>query len=355
MNIKTGLDDIEKINEELLKSDIAKFQRPSRGRSIWQLVNTLVPYTALWVLAYYAFQYSFWLTIPVTLVASGFLVRIFIIFHDCGHQSFFRSKKANDFWGAITGVLTFTPYHFWTANHARHHDTSGNLDKRGFGDVWTMTVSEYMNSPWRIRLKYRLYRNPFIMFLLGPLLIVLVSNRLTKSAVNSKERNSVYINNVVIILLAVALSLIMGFQAYIVIQALVLLVGLIGGVWLFYVQHQFEGVYWARNDEWDFIAASLMGGSFYKLPKILNWFSGSIGYHHVHHLMTGIPNYNLAKCHEEIPAIGVIKPTGIRTSLKSLSYRLWDESQAKLVSFRKARQSFKAKSQWGMNRSMAEY
>jgi acyl-lipid omega-6 desaturase (Delta-12 desaturase) len=351
VNLQTN---IEEINEELLRSNIAEFQRPSRARSIWQLVNTLVPYTALWVMAYFAFQYSFWLILPFTLLASGFLVRIFIIFHDCGHQSFFRSRKANNFWGAITGLLTLTPYHFWTANHARHHDTSGNLDKRGFGDVWTMTVDEYMKSPFGTRLKYRLYRNPFIMFLLGPVLIVLVSNRLTKSAENSKERNSVYLNNISILLMVISLSLIMGFKAYIVIQALVLLVGLIGGVWLFYVQHQFEGVYWAREGEWDFIAASLMGGSFYKLPKILNWFSGSIGYHHVHHLMTGIPNYNLAKCHEEIPAIGAIKPTGIRTSLKSLSYRLWDEGQAKLVSFRKARQAYKASKQWQNSQGLTE-
>jgi len=345
---------IEEINEELLKSNIAEFQRPSRARSIWQLINTLIPYAALWVLAYFAFQYSFWLILPFTLLASGFLVRIFIIFHDCGHQSFFRSRKANNFWGAITGLLTLTPYYFWTANHARHHDTSGNLDKRGFGDVWTMTVDEYMKAPLSTRLKYRLYRNPFIMFLLGPLLIVLVTNRLTKTAENSKERNSVYLNNISILLMAVSLSFLMGFKAYIIIQALVLLVGLIGGVWLFYVQHQFEGVYWAREGEWDFIAASLMGGSFYKLPKILNWFSGSIGYHHVHHLMTGIPNYNLAKCHEEIPAIGAIKPTGIRTSLKSLSYRLWDEGQAKLVSFRKARQAYKASKQWQNSQGLTE-
>jgi acyl-lipid omega-6 desaturase (Delta-12 desaturase) len=345
---------IEQINEELLKSNIAEFQHPSRARSIWQLINTLVPYAALWALAYFAFQYSFWLILPFTLLASGFLVRVFIIFHDCGHQSFFRSRKANNFWGAITGLLTFTPYYYWTANHARHHDTSGNLDKRGFGDVWTMTVDEYMKAPLGTRLKYRLYRNPFIMFLLGPLLIVLVTNRLTKTAENSKERNSVYLNNISILLMAVSLSFIMGFKAYIIIQSLVLLVGLVGGVWLFYVQHQFEGVYWAREGEWDFIAASLMGGSFYKLPKILNWFSGSIGYHHVHHLMTGIPNYNLAKCHEEIPAIGAIKPTGIRTSLKSLSYRLWDEGQAKLVSFRKARQAYKASKQWQNNQGLTE-
>ncbi len=331
------INDVEKINEELLKSNIAVFQNPSRVRSIWQLVNSLAPYVILWYLAYRAMEYSFWLMLPVALLAAGFMVRIFIIFHDCGHQSFFRSKKANSFWGVITGVLTFTPYYYWSLNHAKHHETSGNLDKRGFGDVWTMTVSEYAKAPLMERLKYRLYRNPFVMFLLGPLLILLVSNRVTKKGASAREKISVHGTNLAIIAVAVVMSLLIGFKSYIIIQATVSLVGLIGGIWLFYVQHQFEGVYWAREGEWDFIEASLKGGSFYKLPKILNWFSGNIGYHHVHHLMTGIPNYNLPRCHEQIPVIGSIQATGIRASIKSLSFRLWDEDKGTLVGFKEAR------------------
>jgi len=328
--------DINKINEELLNSNIAIYVRPSRARSIWQLVNTLVPYAALWVVAYYVFQFSFWLTLPLILLASGFMVRIFIIFHDCGHQSFFRSHQANRFWGVITGILTFTPYHYWSLNHAKHHDTSGNLDERGLGDVWTMTVAEYKNASRRDRLKYRLYRNPIVMFFLGPLLIILVSHRIPRKNSTVQERRSVYWTDLGIGILAVLLCLFMGVKAYLAIQFLTLFIGLIGGVWLFYVQHQFEGVYWAREEDWNFIEASLKGGSFYKLPKILNWFTGSIGYHHVHHLLTGIPNYNLAKCHKQTPIKSVVKPTGILASLKSLSYRLWDEKKRKLVSFREA-------------------
>lgn len=326
-------DDIEQINAELLKSDIHIYQHPKRMRSIWQLCNTLIPYLLLWGLTYFALQRSFWLALPLILLTSGFLIRAFIIFHDCGHQSFFRSRKANHFWGAVTGLLTFTPYHYWSSNHARHHDTSGNLDKRGFGDVWTMTVAEYKKASPRLRLKYRLYRNPFVMFFLGPLLIMLVTHRFPRQAINKKERNSVYATNLGILTIAVLVSLLVGPINYLIIQILSLYIGLIGGVWLFYVQHQFEDVYWAREDEWNFIEASLKGGSFYKLPKIANWFSGSIGYHHVHHLLTSIPNYYLADCHKQTPIKKVIKPTGVRASLKGLTFRLWDEEKSRLVGF----------------------
>jgi len=330
-------EEIDRINSELLKSDIQVYQRPSRLKSIWQICNTLIPYSALMILGYFALRFSFWLALPLMALASGFMIRTFIIFHDCGHQSFFRSRKANRFWGVITGFLTFTPYYYWTANHARHHDTSGNLDKRGFGDVWTMTVAEYAKAPRMERLKYRLYRNPIIMFFLGPLLIIMVSHRIPKGYVDKRERNSVYLTNSSIFIFAVLMSLIIGPVNYLVIQLLTLYVGLVGGVWLFYVQHQFEDVYWARAEEWNFIEASLKGGSFYKLPKIINWFTGSIGYHHVHHLLTAIPNYNLESCHKKTPIKKVVKPTKFFRSLKSLNYRLWDEEKGRLVGFREVR------------------
>jgi omega-6 fatty acid desaturase (delta-12 desaturase) len=330
-------EEIDRINAELLKSGIDVYQIPSRAKSIWQLCNTLLPYPALFALSYLALQKSFWLALPVILLNSGFLMRAFIIFHDCGHQSFFRSRKANHFWGVVTGLLTFTPFHYWSANHARHHDTSGNLDQRGFGDVWTMTVAEYAQASPRDQLKYKLYRNPFVMFFLGPLLIMLVTNRMPKGRPDKSERNSVYLTNMGILIIAILASLVFGLKEYLIVQLLTSYMGMIGGVWLFYVQHQFEDVYWAREDEWNFIEASLKGGSFYRLPKIINWFSGSIGYHHVHHLLTGIPNYNLAPCHEKTPIKKAIKPIGFLTSLKSLTYRLWDEEKGKLVGFKEAR------------------
>jgi omega-6 fatty acid desaturase (delta-12 desaturase) len=343
--------EIEKINSELLQSEIRLYQRPSRAKSIWQICNTIFPYLAIQALAFVALRVSFWLALPVILLASGFMIRTFIIFHDCGHQSFFRSKKANRFWGVITGFFTFTPYYYWKANHDRHHDTSGNLDQRGFGDVWTMTVAEYAKASRKERLKYRAYRNPIIMFFLGPLLIILVTHRIPKGNVDKKERNSVYLTNLFIVAFAVTMSVLIGPANYLVLQVLTLYIGLIGGVWLFYVQHQFEDVYWARAEEWNFIEASLKGGSFYKLPRIINWFTGNIGYHHVHHLLTNIPNYNLPECHQKTPIKNAIQPTKFFKSLKGLNYRLWDEERRKLVSFGEAKRTLRRRSNIGIGQT----
>ena len=324
---------VAKTERHRLQRDLSDFQRPARYRSIWQILNTLPVYAFLWYVAYRALDYSFWYALPVIILLSGFLIRVFIIFHDCGHGSFFSSKKANDFWGNITGILTFTPYHCWRASHARHHGTSGNLDKRGYGDVWMMTKEEYVQAPRLERIKYRLYRNPFVMFLLGPILITLVNNRIPKKDANRLDRISIYATNIAIAAGSTIMIFLVGWRDFIVIQLLALFLAQIAGVWLFYVQHQFEGVYWKRSDEWNFVAASLEGGSFYKLPRILRWFSGSIGYHHVHHLNSRIPNYKLAKCQDAIPALQQTNTIGVFSSLKSLKYRLWDEDSGKLISF----------------------
>jgi acyl-lipid omega-6 desaturase (Delta-12 desaturase) len=316
-----------------IKQQVSVFQHPSLGRSLWQLVDSVVPYVVLWGLAYWLMQYSYWLAIPAILLAAGFMVRIFIIFHDCGHGSFFKSPRANDIVGFITGVLTFTPYHYWRANHAKHHATSGNLDKRGWGDVWMMTVDEYRAAPRKLQLQYRLYRNPFVMLGLGPLFILLISHRFVRRQSSLSQKMSVYTTNVVILAVAAALIWLMGFKAYLAIQLPILFVGLASGVWLFYVQHQFEGVYWKRNNEWDFDSASLEGGSFYNLPVVLRWFTGNIGYHHVHHLNSRIPNYNLPKCQKRIPELKAAPTIGLFSSFKSLTFRLWDERQNRLISF----------------------
>jgi omega-6 fatty acid desaturase (delta-12 desaturase) len=285
------------------------------------------------VYAAWALQYSFWLCLLGLILASGFTIRTFILFHDCGHQSFFRSRRANDFWGRVTGVLTFTPYYYWHASHARHHATSGNLDKRGFGDVWMMTVDEYLEATKRERLKYRLYRHPLVMFLLGPLFITLISHRLVRKGSTIRERNSVWLTNISILAIAALLITLLGWKSYLIIQFGTLFLALACGVWLFYVQHQFEGVYWERDPEWDFVSASLDGGSFYHLPRVLAWFTGNIGYHHVHHLNARIPNYNLPRCHDEVPGLQRITPIKLFSSLKSLRFRLWDEQRRVMVSF----------------------
>lgn len=325
-------------SEKVIRKQLAPFQQPDRKRSIWQIINSIVPYGLLWVGAWYAMGYSYWLALPFIIVAAGFMIRTFIIFHDCGHGSFFRSKKANNFWGTVTGILTFTPYHYWRASHARHHATSANLDQRGFGDVWMMTVKEYQNASKFERLKYRLYRNPLVMFLLGPLFMSLITHRLVRHKANRAERLSVYFTNLGILVMAVGISWAIGWKAYLAIQLPIMFMAQVMGIWLFYVQHQFEGVYWAPQQDWDFVAASLHGGSYYALPKVLNWFTGSIGYHHVHHLNSRIPNYYLAKCHEEVKELQVAPKVGIWKGLKSLGYRLWDEEQNRLVGFGVLRQ-----------------
>jgi acyl-lipid omega-6 desaturase (Delta-12 desaturase) len=331
-NVAT-LPDYQSLNRE-----IAPYRQPSRLKSIWQLTNTLVSYVALWVLIWLVMDYSVWLSLPLILLAAGFLVRIFIIFHDCGHGSFFRSKRANHFWGVVTGVLTFTPYYTWRMSHARHHGTSGNLDKRGQGDVWTMTVEEYRNAPLGTRFQYRMYRNPAVMFLLGPIQFILIGNRRTKRDAGRKDKLSVHGTNAAILVLAIVLMFLLGWKEYLFIQFAILYTGVMGGIWLFYVQHQFEGVYWADEKEWDFVQASIKGASYYKLPAVLRWFTGNIGFHHVHHLNPSIPNYNLPHCHKRVPILRESPTIGLFSSLKSLKYRLWDERNRELVSFRRLRE-----------------
>ncbi|MGZ8921159.1 MAG: fatty acid desaturase [Limisphaerales bacterium] len=315
------------------KEIVAKYQQSSTWRALWQVTNTFVPYAALWVVMYYALAISWWLVVPLAVLAGGFLIRIFIIFHDCGHGSFFKSQKANNVMGFVTGVLTFTPYFHWRWEHSIHHATSGDLDRRGTGDVWTMTVQEYLESSrWR-RFAYRLARNPIILFVIAPLYLFLIGQRFPASTANKRERHSVYWINLGILVVAVALSAVFGFKTYALIQIIVMGVAGSAGVWLFYVQHQFEGVYWERREEWDYTTAALQGSSFYKLPRVLQWFSGNIGYHHLHHLSSRIPNYNLERCHNAHPLFQSVKPVTLFSSLKSFSFRLWDEQQRKLVGF----------------------
>ncbi len=319
------------------KPIVARYQKPSLGRALWQVANTLVPYAALWYLMYLCLSVSWWLTLPLAVLAGAFLVRVFIIFHDCGHGSFFKSSVANHILGAITGVLTFTPYYHWRRDHAIHHGSSGDLDRRGTGDVWTLTVQEYLESSRWKRFAYRLARNPFVLFVLAPLYLFVIQQRVPSLKAPARERYSVYWTNLVIGLIAIGLIWIFGFKAWLILQLTVLMVAGSAGVWLFYVQHQFEGVYWERNGEWDYVAAALQGSSFYKLPKVLQWFSGSIGFHHIHHLSPRIPNYHLEKCHRAEPLFQTVKPVTLFSSFKSFTFRLWDEKRHKLVGYRHLR------------------
>ncbi|MEZ0471220.1 fatty acid desaturase [Luteimonas salinilitoris] len=320
------------------KQAVAGYQQPSTPRALWQIVNTFVPYVLLWYLIYLSLSVSWWLTVPLAVLASGFLVRIFIIFHDCGHGSYFKSGRANDIVGFIAGMLTFTPYYQWRWEHAIHHGTAGHLDKRGTGDVWTMTVQEYLDaSRWK-RFAYRLARNPFVLFVIAPLYMFVIEQRFPSAKANPRERRSVWWMNLAILCMAVVLCWIYGIVPYLLIQLTVTMVSGATGVWLFYVQHQFEDAYWERGDNWDYTAAALQGSSFYKLPKILQWFSGNIGFHHIHHLSPRVPNYNLQKCHEADPIFQQVKPLTLSSSLKSLAFRFWDEKAKKLVGYGRMRQ-----------------
>jgi omega-6 fatty acid desaturase (delta-12 desaturase) len=323
----------DKTDTSAWKEIVARYQKSSVPRATWQIFNTLVPYAALWYLMFLSLKISWWLVIPLAILAGGFVVRTFIIFHDCGHSSYFKSRKANDILGFITGVLTFTPYYHWRWEHAIHHSSSGDLDRRGTGDVWTLTVQEYLESSRWKKFAYRLSRNPIILFVVAPLLLFLVLHRVPKRRAPLRERLSVYFTNLALLLIAGGLTWAFGFKAYLIIQLTILVVAGSTGVWLFYVQHQFEGVYWERSEDWDYAEAALKGSSFYKLPKVLQWFSGNIGFHHIHHLSPRIPNYHLEKCHDAEPLFQTVKPITLFASFKSFTFRLWDEQKRKLVGY----------------------
>jgi omega-6 fatty acid desaturase (delta-12 desaturase) len=313
---------------------VAKYQNPSLQRSLWQVANTLIPYFVLLTLMYVSLSYSYWITLALALPAGGLLTRAFIIFHDCGHGSFFKSQRANNFLGVICGILVFTPYYQWRFEHAVHHATSGDLDRRGTGDIITLTVDEYLKLPRWGRFKYRLYRSPIVMLGLGPWFTFLISQRFVNPISKKRERFSVYFSNLFIVALLVVAANTIGVKELLMIQLPVAFIGGLGGIWMFYIQHQFEGTYWQRHEEWDYATAAIRGSSYFKLPKVLQWFTGNIGFHHIHHLSSRIPNYALQQCMEENPEFQDVTTITLWSSLKSLGLNLWDEEQRQLVSFR---------------------
>ncbi|MFB4327075.1 fatty acid desaturase [Priestia sp. BR_2] len=324
-----------------LKKNVAPYEEIDTKASIGQLFNTLVPLILLWYAAYLSLSVSYWLTIPIAVIASGFVVRTFIIFHDCCHGSFFKSRKANKILGTITGVLTLCPYEQWKNTHAIHHATSSNLDKRGIGDMWVLTVEEYGAASFWQRLYYRLYRNPIVMFGLGPIAIFLISYRFNRKGARRKEKISNYTTNILIVALYALLCWAIGWQAFLLVQAPIFMVSGMLGIWLFYVQHQFEETYYEHDEEWSYINAAVEGSSYYKLPKLLQWITGNIGFHHVHHLSPKVPNYNLEKAHEAAPPLQKATTITLKTSLKSIRFRLWDEEKKVFVTFKEARQSLR--------------
>lgn len=321
-----------------LKKQVAPYEKSNTRASIKQLINTLGPLFVLWLAAYLSLSISYWITLPITIIASGFVIRTFIIFHDCCHQSFFKSRRANEIIGTITGILTLFPYQQWKNSHSIHHASSGNLQKRGIGDMWVLTVDEYAASSLWVRIAYRLYRNPFIMFGLGPVFLFLFTNRFNTKGARRKERISTYMTNVFILALYGGLIWIIGWQSFVLIQAPIMFMAGLMGIWLFYVQHQFEDSYFENEDEWSYVKAAVDGSSYYKLPKLLQWITGNIGFHHVHHLSPKVPNYNLEKAHNATPPLHKATTITIGTSLKALSFRLWDERNKTFVGYKNSKQ-----------------
>jgi omega-6 fatty acid desaturase (delta-12 desaturase) len=315
-----------------------RYQRSHLRKAIWQLINTFIPYFLVSILMYLSLiaGYSYLVFLGLAIVAAGLLVRIFIFFHDCAHQSFFASSKANTALGYVCGILTFTPFEEWRKSHGIHHNTAGNLDRRGTGDVWTLTIDEYNAASKLKRFWYRFFRNPFVLLGLGPAYLFLVSYRYPHKGARRRQNYSVIITNAAIMAIIVVASLTIGFKAYALIQFPVIFMAGVIGVWLFYIQHQFEGVCWKRHDQWDPIKASLYGSSYYKLPKVLRWFTGNIGLHHIHHLRSRIPNYNLQRACDDTKAFMDIEPLTLRKSITCLQLKLWDEKGQKLVRFKSA-------------------
>ena len=312
---------------------LAEFRAPCHRRAVWQVVNSFGGYLGLWALMAWTVTISWWLTVPIAILAGALLVRVFIILHDCGHGSFVASKKLGDWIGTAAGVLTFTPYRHWRGQHAIHHGTAGNLDGRGSGDVWTMTVQEYLDAPRWKRFAYRLMRNPFFLLGLAPIGMFLFQQRISHPKATKREKRSVWVTNVALVVVAFLASLAFGFWTYFLIQLLVLAVAGGIGVWLFYLQHQFEDTYWQRGESWDFVDAALQGSAYLRLPRVLQWFTGNIGFHHVHHLDARIPNYRLQACHEAHAEFREVNTLTLFRSIRVFGLALWDEASQKLVHF----------------------
>jgi omega-6 fatty acid desaturase (delta-12 desaturase) len=315
---------------------VARYREPSSLRSIIEIAITTLPLVLLWIAMWVALQFSYWLCLLIAVPAAGFLVRLFMIQHDCGHGSFFRHRLANDWVGRVIGVLTLTPYDFWRRTHAVHHATSGNLDRRGMGDIETLTVREYLALSRFGRLKYRLYRHPAVMFGIGPAYLFIVQHRLPVGLMRAGWQPwlSTMATNAGIVAVAAVVIWFIGIKAFLLVHLPITLLGASAGVWLFYVQHQFEDTSWNRSRGWNLHDAALYGSSHYDLPAVLRWFTANIGIHHVHHLCSRVPFYRLPRVLREHPQLGTMGRLTLWQSIRCVRLSLWDENWRRLVSFR---------------------
>ena len=316
---------------------LAPYARPQLDRSLLDITTSLLPYLVLSVVMYLLLDVSYLLVLALAIPAAGFLLRTYIMFHDCAHGSFLPSKRANAWLGVALGLVVFAPFLSWRHSHAVHHATAGDLDRRGVGDVPTLTVAEYRASPWGRRLAYRLFRNPLVMFGLGPIWALMLQPRLVSRSARPRIRRSVIATNIALAALVGALCWLVGWREYLLVQMPTALLAGSAGVWLFYVQHQFEDTYWQNAGDWSYADAALRGSSYLRLPKPLQFFTGNIGLHHVHHLSTRIPNYNLQRAHDGNPIFHGVPTLSLWDGLRAVRLKLWDEHRRRLVTFAEAR------------------
>jgi omega-6 fatty acid desaturase (delta-12 desaturase) len=305
------------------------------GRSLWELAVTIIPFAGLWLLAWASLSVSIWLTLLFAIPAAGFLVRMFLIQHDCGHGTFFRKRATNDALGRFLGVFTLTPYDVWQRSHATHHASAGNLDHRGTGDIWTLTVREYAALPWWRKVQYRIYRHPFVLFGIGPSVLFLINQRLPLGYFRAGWRYwaSAMGTNAGILALGGLIYWLTGLDGLLYVHLPIVLIAASAGVWLFYVQHQFEETHWRAADDWNVHEAGLEGSSYYKLPAPLQWLTANIGLHHIHHLSSRIAFYRLPDVLRDYPELGEIRTITLRESFACARLKLWDEDAGKLVAF----------------------
>jgi omega-6 fatty acid desaturase (delta-12 desaturase) len=319
------------------RESLAPLAVPSPWRAALAIATSVVPYVAFCIAIYVTLSVSPALTAILAIPAAGFLVRVFVMFHDCAHGSLLPSKRANALVGTVLGLLVLSPFRRWKHDHAVHHATSGDLDRRGVGDIVTLTIGEYRTRSWRGRLGYRVIRNPVVMFGLGPLFAMVVGPRMVARGARPRMRNSVLGTDVVLVAVVGALCWLIGWRDFLIVWAPAALLAGSVGIWLFYVQHQFEDAYWKRGDDWSYDEAALCGSSYLKLPWVLQFFTGNIGLHHVHHLNARIPNYNLQRAHKTTPLFATVPTLSLWDGLRAVRLKLWDEHSERLVTFAQAR------------------
>jgi omega-6 fatty acid desaturase (delta-12 desaturase) len=326
------------------RETLAPYTRPRLGRSVLDVATSVAPYLALSAVMYLALGVSYLLTLALAIPAAGFLIRTFIVFHDCTHGSFLASKRANAWLGTALGLLTFSTFACWRQAHLVHHATAGDLGRRGIGDVPTKTVAEYDALSWGGRLAYRLVRNPLVMFGLGPIFVLVLQPRVVARSARPRIKRKVAATNLGLIAMVGGLCWLIGWQDYLLVQLPTILLAGASGIWLFYVQHQFEDVYWESSTRWSYADAALQGSSYLKLPELLRFFTGNIGLHHVHHLSARIPNYNLQRAHDENPIFHTVPTLSLADGMRAVRLKLYDEERARLVSFAQARRAARSTS-----------